>query len=105
VLAMLKAREKMGLGSISLILCIAGILFSFSFGSKWCLGDIILKFIRLKPIGKNGIHYTVFYSLIFFVPSAVIGYKSSNTLNAKLGKIISSIILIFILLSVPGLTF
>jgi hypothetical protein len=102
---MVKVKGKIELGCISLLLCVLGILFSFSFGSKGCLGDLILESIKLKSIGNNGIHYTVFYSLIFFIPSAIIGYKLNNNLSAKLGKTISSIVIIFILLSMPGLTF
>lgn len=99
-----KVKIKIQLGSLSLVLCVIGILFSFSFGSKGCLGDIILEFMGLKPIGNNGIHYTVFYSIIFFLPSAIIGYKFSDNLSAKLGKVISTVVIIFILVSIPGLT-
>ena len=95
-----KVKKKIGLGSISLLLCVMGILFAFSFGDKGCYGDVILKSIGIKPWsnGSNGTHYTIFYSSIFLIPSFIIGYKFENNLGAKLGKIISLIILIFIII-------
>ncbi|WP_435791593.1 hypothetical protein [Clostridium sp.] len=65
-----KDNNKMGLGSLSLLICITGI----------------------------------FYSLIFFIPSVIVGYKFKNNLGATIGKIVSSIIVILILVSIPGLT-
>ena len=96
-------NKKIGLGSISLLLSIMGILFAFSFGDKVCYGDVILKYIGLKPWsdGNSGLHYTVFYSLIFFIPSFILGYKFKNNFGAKMGKIISLIMLILILLVFP----
>ncbi|HVJ50208.1 hypothetical protein [Desulfitobacterium sp.] len=100
-----KVKKKIGLGSISLLLCVMGILFSFSFGDKGCYGDAILKSIGIKSWsnGSSGIHYTIFYSSIFFIPSFIVGYKFKNNLGATLGKIISLIILIFIIIGIPAL--
>lgn len=81
-------KRKLGVGSISLLLCIIGILFSFSFGDKVCYGDKILNYIGMKPWsnGNSGMHYTVFYSLIFFIPSFLLSYRFKNNFGAKLGK-------------------
>ena len=65
-----------------------------------CYGDIILKYIGLNPWsnGNNGTHYTIFYSLIFFIPSLILGLKFKNDFGATIGKIISLIMIILILL-------
>jgi FtsH-binding integral membrane protein len=96
-------NKKIGLGTLSLILAIMGILFAFSFGDKECYGDIILRYINLKPWtnGNEGLHLTVFYSLIFFIPSFFLGYKFKNDFGSKIGKITSLIMLILILLLFP----
>lgn len=96
-------NKKIGLGSISLLLGIIGILFSFNLGDGVCYGDIILKYIGLNPWsnGDNGTHYTVFYSLIFFIPSLILGVKFKNDFGATIGKIISLIMIMIILLVFP----
>lgn len=93
-------NKKVGPGSLSLLLCIIGILFSFSFKNKGAYGDDILNFIGLQSWsnGDTGIHYTVFYSLIFFITSISLGYKYKKNLGAKLGKTISLVISILIIL-------
>lgn len=85
---MKKISKKIGLGTFSLLLTIMGILFSFSVGGKPCYGDSILKFIGLKPYGR-GIHYTIYYSLIFFIPAAILAYKHKNDFGAKIGGLIA----------------
>ncbi len=93
-------HKKMGMGTISLLLFIFGILFSFSFGNREALGDIILRFLGLNPWsdGDTGTHYTIIYSLIFFIPALILGYKFKNNLGAKLGRMLSLIAII------PGLS-
>lgn len=93
--------NKVGLGSISLLLFIFGILFSVSFGNRESYGDNILRFIGLSPWsnGDTGFHYTIFYSLIFYLPALILGYKFKNDLWAKLGRTLSLITIILILLS------
>lgn len=95
-----KINKKIGLGSLSLLLCIIGISFPFSFGSKGAYGDNILQFVGLKPWsnGDTGIHYTVFYSLIFFVMALVFSYKFKNDFGAKVGKIISLCVIIIVVI-------
>lgn len=104
---MSKASKKLGLGSLSLLLCAIGILFVFFSRDYGDYGDILLEFIGLNSWsnGNSGIHYTIFYSLIFFIPSFILGYKFKNNLGAMLGKIVSLIMLILILLVFPILIF
>ena len=93
-------NKKIGIGSTSLLLCVLGILFSFSFGDKGCYGDLILEFLGLKAWsnGNSGLHLTIFYSLIFFIPSVVLGVKYKKNFGATLGKIVSFIICILLVL-------
>lgn len=96
-------NKKIGLGSFSLVLSILGILFSFSFGNEVCYGDIILKHLGLNPWsnGESGTHYTVLYSLIFFIPSFIIGCKFKNDFGVKIGRIISLIMIVMIMVIFP----
>lgn len=96
-----KVNKKIGLGSFSLLLSAIGILFDFTFKNNESLGDIILRFIGVNP-WSNSIHHTVFYSLIFFILSVIIGFKFKNNLGSTLGKIISLIMIILILLLSPA---
>ncbi|TYP48693.1 hypothetical protein [Thermosediminibacter litoriperuensis] len=104
---MSEVDKKIGLGTLSLILCIIGILFSFSFGDVGCYGDTILKSIGLETgliIEKGSrvtfLHYTPFYSLLFFIPSVIIGYKyRKNHIGALLGAVISSIIVLLLIVA------
>ena len=93
-------NKKIGLGSVSLLLCILGILFTFSFGGKGRYGDLILDSFGLEAWsnGNSGLHYTIFYSLLFFTPSTILGFIFKNNLGASLGKIISLIMCILIIL-------
>lgn len=97
---MKKEYKKIGLGSISLLLFICGVVLSISFGNREAYGDNILRFLGLNPWSNDstGLHYTIFYSLIFYIPAFILGYKFNNDLGAKLGKILSLTLIIFILL-------
>lgn len=97
---MSKINKKIGFGSLSLLLCIIGILFSFSFGNKGSLGDVIINFLGLRAWshGNRGEHYTIYYTFIFFIPSIILGFKFKDDLGAKLGKMISFIMLAIIFL-------
>jgi len=94
--------KKIGLGSLSLLLSILGILFVFSFGQRYCFGDILLNFLGLKAWsnGSHGFHITIFYTLIFFIPSFALGHKFNTDLGAVKISLIACIIiaLLFLLL-------
>ncbi|MGZ9816691.1 hypothetical protein ACXM0N_12275 [Peribacillus simplex] len=93
-----KKKKHIGVGSLSFALCLIGILFNFRFGDKFCIGDIILNNIGLSAWsnGDSGIHYTVFYSIIFFIPSFIIGNIHHDNKGAKAGKIISGFLSVLI---------
>ena len=85
------------------MLYIIGILFvGSSYGNNICYGDKTLKFIGLTSWsnGNSGTHYTALYSLMFFIPSAIVGYKFKDNLGATLGKVLSLITLTLILVVV-----
>lgn len=95
----MRNNKKIGPGSLSLLFCIVGILFAVRIRNYGCFGDYILKHLRLNPWshGNYGMHYTVFYSSIFYIVSIFLGYKYKGNFGAKTGKIVSVIMLIFIL--------
>ncbi|GEM_PF-1691686 len=94
--------RKIGIGSISILLFVVGFLFIINFNNGICIGDNILNYIGLKAWsdGNQGTHYTVFYSIIFFIPSVVVGYKFNKNFGSKLGGILSLIMLALITFAV-----
>lgn len=94
------SKNKIGIGSASLLLFIIGCLFSFTFNGI-CIGDNILNYIGLKAWSNvnTGTHYTIFYSLVFFIPSLIIGYKFKDNFGSKSGKILSAIIVTIIIVN------
>ena len=97
---MIGLKKKIGVGSISILLFITGLLFVLNFNNGVCFGDSILNYLGLKAWsnGNQGTHYTIFYSLMFFIPSAIIGHKFKENFGSKLGKILSSIMVILIII-------
>lgn len=94
---MIKIDKKIGFGSFSLLLWMIGILFSISFGNQGTIGDKIVEAIGLRAWSNNdtGIHYTMFYSLIFFVPSLVLAYQYKENVGAKIGGRLSLLMIIW----------
>jgi len=82
-----KPYSKLGIGTLSIPLTLFGVLFGFKIGD-FCLGDNILNFFGLSSWsnGTNGIHYTVFYSLIFFVAAFLVAIKWKADYGAILGR-------------------
>ena len=93
-------KIRFGIGSFSLLLTAIGIAWAFSFRGI-CIGDIVLDFIGINAWsnGNSGTHYTVYYSLAFFIPAFLLGLKRKNDFGAKVGMVISAIIGAFIILS------
>lgn len=93
-------KKKIGIGSLSLLLFVVGCLFSFTFYNL-TIGDNILTYIGLKAWsnGNSGTHYTIFYSLLFFVPSLILGYKFKEDFGSKVGKILSTIMITIIVVN------
>jgi hypothetical protein len=104
---MIKARKKWGLGSISIVLVLLGILWGIRFRSGLCIGDFIVNSIGLQAWSNGGAtgtrtHLALFYSLPFFISAFLLGNKYNNDFGANLGKTVSfavgaMLIVIFIL--------
>jgi hypothetical protein len=96
-------NKKIGLGSISLLLFLFGILFSVSFGNRAAYGDSILKLLGLNPWSKGdtGLHLTLFYSLVFYIPASFLGYKFRNDWGAVVGGFLSFVMIVIFLVVIP----
>ena len=96
---MVKRHKQIGIGSLSLALVLAGVLFSFSFDNRAAIGDTILNFIGLDSWSNvnMGIHYTFIYSAVFYIPAMILGYKFKNDLGATLGKYLSLFLFFFVI--------
>ena len=81
-------KRKFGLGSLTLPLLLIGVIWAVTFNSI-CIGDIVLNSLGVKAWsnGETGVHYTIFYSLIFFIPSFWFGRKYRYDFGAKAGRI------------------
>ena len=92
-----ETNKKLAFGFVTLLLAGIGILFAFTFGDV-NFGDIILNNIGLRPWskGNSGTHYTIYYSLIFFIPSVILGYKYKDNFGAKIGMGISIVMIALI---------
>ena len=91
-------KQKLGIGTISLPLALIGLVWSLEIYG-FCLGDIVLNSIGLRAWTKidTGIHLTVFYSLLFFIPALIVGFMYKESFGSKAGRI-ASIIFIGLLL-------
>ena len=81
--------NKLGLGSLSLFLCIFSFIFSFIRIDGISLGYTILSFLGLSIS-------PVFISLILFFISTFLGYRYKNDLLAKIGMKVSMILCIYL---------
>lgn len=93
-------KRKISFGSISGILIIIGILWNTSIRHD-CLGDVILSNCGIKAWSNdgNGIHYTIFYSLIFFIAALVLAFQFPMDLLSKFTKIVSIVFIVLILIA------
>jgi len=97
-------KKKLGIGSLALLLSIIAIFLSLTFHHNGvCYGDQIINFLGLKAWsnGSSGTHYTIFYMLIFFAISIVLGYKYESNFGAKSGRVLSIVFSFIILFSMP----
>ncbi len=85
-------KKKIGIGSISLLLAIFAFVWSFEIAG-FCLGDKVLTALNIQTWSNkattSGTHYTVFYSLLFVIPSIIIAIKYKKDLFAIVGKRLS----------------
>ena len=95
-------KKKLGPGSLALLLLMFGLFFSMSFNNKPAFGDHVLTFLGLSPWsrGDSGIHYTVYFALIFFIPASILGYTFRNDWGAKIGRMVSTIISVSLIFSI-----
>lgn len=86
-------KKKLGPGSLSLLFTLMALVWCWSFPKGFCLGDSILNMLGIPAWsgGASGFHYTLWYSLIFLIPAAVLGIKFSQDRFAPAGKWISGI--------------
>ena len=94
-------KKKIGIGSLSLIFFLMGLLFSAEFSNGICYGDKFLNLIGLRcwsSGNKSGLHLTYIYSNIFYVIAIVIGQKYKGNLFAKTGKVLSIVFLILFII-------
>lgn len=94
-------NKKTGVGSISLLLVIIAFFWAFNING-FCMGDSILATLGIptwsNSANASGTHYTVFYTFIFLIPALVLALKYKDDKFAKIGKILSIIYLILIVL-------
>jgi len=100
-------NKKIGVGTLSLLLSIIGIIWPVTFKGGFCIGDNVLNLVGMSAWsnGDSGMrtHYTVFYSLLFFVLAIILSYKYADSFGAKIGRVLSMIIVAIFILSMFGL--
>ncbi len=88
-------RDRMGVGSLSIVFLLIGLISSISFG-EFCLGDMVLQYFNIKSWsnGNSGLHYTAFYSLIFYIISIIISSFRIDNFGARASRRISIFLII-----------
>ncbi len=92
-------KHKIGWGSFSVVLLILGLGFSISFSNGMCIGDYVLRAFGLRAWseGNTGVHYTLFYSMIFLLPAWYLGDKYREDYGAETGRSMSVIFTVLII--------
>ena len=79
--------HKLGKGSISFLLTAIALVWCCNLPilNGKCLGDIVLNFIGLPTWsnGTTGLHITIFWSLLLFIPAFFIAIRNKKDLFAK----------------------
>ena len=82
-------KKQFGIGSLAFVLALLSFFWAFEI-MGFCLGDSVLATLNIPTwsddANASGIHYTVFYSLVFAIPAIPLGMKYKNDLFAKAGK-------------------
>ena len=80
-------KKTLGKGSISLLLVVLALAWCCNLPilNGKCLGDIVLNFIGLPTWsnGTTGLHITIFWSLLLFIPAFFIAIRNKKDLFAK----------------------
>lgn len=102
---MVETNKKIGLGSLSILLWVFGIYFSLALGNQAAFGDRVLETIGLSAWsnGDTGIHYTILYSFLFFIPSFILACQYKENLGATIGGRLS--LFMFVWLGIMLLSF
>lgn len=84
-------KKQIGIGTFSFgffLMAIFWNLYDKEFQTT-CFGDIVLQTLGLKTWSKGnmGIHYTIFYTFIFLIPSILISFKYPHDFLSKAGRI------------------
>jgi len=91
--------KKWGIGTLSLIISIFSVMFSFTYVGEKNIGKYILNAIGVTvPVP------TVIISIVLFFISVYIGHKYKYNYGAKLGKLLSiTFLILIIILSITSL--
>lgn len=87
----MKNRKSIGIGSLSFIIFIIAIIFSFNTKNRSAIGDQIFMSLGLKAWsnGTNGFHYTILGTIILLMVAWLIGNRYKNHLGAVLARKLS----------------
>lgn len=99
-------KKKLGPGSLALLLSALALIWCWSpRGSAFCLGDHALSLLGLPAwsSGETGIHYALWYSLVFLIPAFILGRRYGRDRFAAAGKWISGITSAVLILLAPCL--
>ncbi len=95
-------KKKIGVGSLSFVLAIFAFIWAFEI-MGFCLGDSVLATFNIptwsNTANASGVHYTVFYSLLFLIPAIVLSLKCKNDLFANVGKWLSAVMCILLMVA------
>ena len=88
-------KKTLGKGSISLLLIILALVWCCNLHilNGECLGDIVLKSFELPTWsnGTTGLHITIFWSLLLWIPAFFIAIRNKKDLFAKSAMWISGL--------------
>ncbi len=83
--------KNVGWGTLSPLFVLVGLILSISVGTHEAYGDKIIRMLGLDAWsnGDDGVHYTLYYLFIFYIPALILGLKFKEHFGATLGKNLS----------------
>ena len=88
-------KKTLGKGSVSLLLAVLALMWSCNLPvlNGKCFGDIVLNSLGLPTWsnGTTGLHITIYWSLLLFIPAFFIAIRNKTDLFAKSGMWISGL--------------
>ena len=89
-------KKTLGKGSVSLLLVVLALMWSCNLPvlNGKCFGDIVLNSLGLPTWsnGTTGLHITIYWSLLLFIPAFFIAIRNKTDLFAKSGMWISGLL-------------